>query len=82
MTEELFEYKYKKKEKLVDDTQTQYDLFKYEAGAIYLTRDNKECNVLLLPEYVPETFKAMYERGYLINKALELAEELFGKNNG
>lgn len=58
-----------------------FDLLKYEGGAVYLTRDGKKCHILVTSKYIG-TFESMYKRGLLVNKALELAKELFGDNDG
>lgn len=52
-----------------------YDLLKYEGGAFYLTRDGDNANVIIINQF-KEHFFDMGERGYLINKALDLYNEL------
>lgn len=58
-----------------------FDLLKYEGGAVYLTRDGKKCHILVTSKYIG-TFESMYKRDLLVNKALELAKELFGDKDG
>lgn len=78
-TDPLFELK-RIHEKVEKYEQTTYDLLKFEGGAVYLTRDgdNLDC---LIGEFFRDHFKKMGERGFLRNKALELYEEMYGRNN-
>lgn len=65
----------KPKKEIFIEEEVKYDLLKEEGGAIYLTRDGENCNVLITNEF-KEHFFDMGDRGYLVNKAYELYQKL------
>ena len=79
VTCELFDIKFEERIEEIagQDTQVTFDLYKEQGGALYLTRDGGEANVIIGPRYM-EHFKQMGERGYLRNNALELWEKTYG----
>lgn len=77
-TDPLFELR-RIKEKIVEYEQTTFDLLKYEGGAVYLTRNGDGADVIIGQTYF-DHFKKMGERGFLRGKALELYEEIYGRD--